>query len=136
MQQLIFAGTAANPRRIKRFVNTYYVLSRIAELSGAKPYQADAHRLGLVLLLQMRAPDVYAELVRNAELLRDYREACDLPTAQRDDRLSRRKDLRVMFEDAPLRAFLDQTKGIDVNPDLLRRWVLLARGEEAPVAGQ
>ena len=58
MHRLIFAGTAANPRRIKRFVNTYYVLSRISELAGAKPHQADAHRLALVLLLQMRAPDV------------------------------------------------------------------------------
>jgi len=136
MHRLIFAGTAANPRRIKRFVNTYYVLSRIAELSGAKPFQADAHRLALVLLLQMRAPDVYAELVRNAELLRDYREACDLPTQQRDDRLARRNDLRAIFEDSQLRAFLDQTKEVDVNPDLLRRWVLLARGEEEPTAGQ
>ena len=136
MHRLIFAGTSANPRRIKRFVNTYYVLSRIAELSGAKPFQADAHRLALVLLLQMRAPDVYAELVRNAELLRDYREACDLPTQQRDDRLARRNDLRAIFEDSQLRAFLDQTKEVDVNPDLLRRWVLLARGEEEPTAGQ
>jgi hypothetical protein len=40
----------------------------------------------------------------------------------------------VIFEDAPLRAFLDQTKDIDVNPDLLKRWVLLARGEEGAAA--
>jgi hypothetical protein len=137
MHQLIFAGTAANPRRIKRFINTYYVLSRIAELSGTKPLQADAHRLALVLLLQMRAPDVYAELVRNSALLRDYREAGELPTQQRDDRLLRRADLKAIFEDAPLRAFLDQTKGIDVDSAALERWVLLARGEEAAaVLGQ
>jgi hypothetical protein len=43
----------------------------------------------------------------------------------------------LIFEDAPLRAFLDQTKEIDVNPDLLKPWVLLARGEEAvPEPGQ
>jgi hypothetical protein len=132
MHQLIFAGTAANPRRIKRFVNTYYVLARIAELAGTKPLQADAHRLALVLLLQMRAPDVYAELVRSPAMLRDYHEACELPTQQRDDRLARRPDLKTIFEDTPLRSFLDQTKGIDVDPGLLERWVLLARGEEAP----
>jgi len=74
------------------------------------------------------------ELVRNSALLRDYREAGDLPTQQRDDRLSRRADLRAIFEDAPLRAFLDQTKEIDVDPTLLERWVLLARGEEAAPA--
>jgi hypothetical protein len=137
MQQLIFAGTAANPRRIKRFINTYYVLSRIAELAGAKPYKADAHRLALVLLLQMRAPDVYAELVRDAALLHDYRETCELPTQQREDRLERRRELKAIFEDTPLRAFLDQTKEIDVSPDLLKRWVLLARGEEtAEAAGR
>jgi hypothetical protein len=133
MHQLIFTGTAANPRRIKRFINTYFVLERIAELSGTKPGQADAHRLALVLLLQMRAPDVYAELVRNSALLHDYHEAGQLPTQQRDDRLLRRADLRAIFEDASLSAFLDQTKGmIDVAPGLLERWVLLARGEEAP----
>jgi hypothetical protein len=131
MRELIFAGTAGNPRRIKRFINTYYVLARIAELADGKPVQADAHRLALVLLLQTRAPDVYAELVRNPALLRDYREAGELPTQQRDDRLARRDDLRAIFADAPLRAFLDQTKGIDVDPTLLERWVLLARGEEA-----
>jgi hypothetical protein len=138
MHRLIFAGTAANPRRIKRFINTYYVLSRIAELASTKPLGGDAHRLALVLLLQMRAPDVYAELVRNVELLRDYREACDLPAEHRDRTLERRKELKAIFDDAPLRAFLDQTKEIDVNPGLLARWVLLARGAEeaAPPAVQ
>jgi hypothetical protein len=127
MQQLIYAGTAANPRRIKRFINTYYVLSRIAELAGGKPLQDDAHRLALVLLLQMRAPDIYAELVRSPALLRDYREACDLPTKEREDQFERRKEFKAIFEDASLRAFLDQAKGIPVDPGYLERWVLLAR---------
>jgi KAP family P-loop domain len=131
MHQLIFTGTAANPRRIKRFVNTYYVLARVAELAGGKPQPGDEHRLALVLLLQMRAPDVYAELVRSPALLRDYHEASELPTQQRDDRLSRRADLRAIFDDASLRSFLDQTKGINLDPALVERCVLLARGEEA-----
>jgi hypothetical protein len=107
MHQLIYAGTAANPRRIKRFINTYYVLSRIAELASTKPVGDDAHRLALVLLLQMRAPDAYAELVRNTALLRDYRKTSDQPAQQRDNTLERRKELKAMFEDASLRTFLD-----------------------------
>jgi hypothetical protein len=131
MHRLIFAGTAANPRRIKRFINSYYVLARIAELAGTRLSPDEARRLALVLLLQMRAPEVYAELVRNSELLRDYRAACDMTTQRRDDELGRRPDLRAIFEDAALRGFLDQAKEVDVGPGALERWVLLARGEEA-----
>jgi hypothetical protein len=67
----------------------------------------EARRLALVLLLQMRGPEVYGELVRNSELLRDY--------------------LRAISGNAALRGFLDQAKG----PGALERRASLARGEEA-----
>jgi hypothetical protein len=130
MRQLVFAGTAANPRRIKRFINSYHVLSLIAELAGSKPMGDDARRLALVLLLQMRVPEVYDELVRNPRLLQEYRETEQLGGKERDERLAKRADLNRIFENATLRSFLDQAKAIAVDNPQLERWVLLSRGGE------
>ena len=58
-------------------------------------------------------------------------ETCEMGIKERDDRLARRADLRLIFEDPSLHAFLQQTKAIDVDPKELARWVLLARGEES-----
>jgi hypothetical protein len=130
MRALVFAGTAANPRRIKRFINTYYVLSRVAEIvDNIRPSLGDAHRLALILLLQMRAPAVYSELARNPRLLEDYRETFNLALQQRDERLARRADLRLIFDDPALRAFLEYAKQVDVSASSLEKWVLLARGD-------
>jgi KAP family P-loop domain len=136
MRQLVFTGTAANPRRIKRFINTYYVLSLIAELAGAKPTGDDAHRLALVLLLQMRWPEIYDELVRNPRLLQEYRETEQLGGKERDERLAKRSDLNQIFEDATLRGFLDQAKAIPVDGANLERWVLLSRGGDEAARAQ
>jgi hypothetical protein len=64
-----------------------------------------------------------------------YRKTCHLPPRQRDDRLKRRDKLKIIFKDAPLRNSLDQTKDIDVDPDLLKRSVLLAPRRGSPVGG-
>jgi hypothetical protein len=136
MRQLVFTGTAANPRRIKRFINTYYVLSRMAELAGGKPMGGDGHRLALVLLLQMRAPEIYAELVRNPRLLQEYRETEQLGGKERDERLAKRPDLNQIFEDATLRGFLDQAKAIAVDGANLEHWVLLSRGGDEAARAQ
>jgi hypothetical protein len=138
MRKLVFSGTAANPRRIKRFINTFYVLSRMAGMTGVSPVGADAHRLALVLLMQMRAPDVYAELTRTPQLLSDYRETCEMGIERRDERLARRADLRLIFNDPLLHAFLqtDEARNINVTSSELERWVLLASGDEAVASSE
>jgi hypothetical protein len=67
--KLILVGTDGNIRKVKRFINCFYILKL---LSGIKPEDDVRHGiLGKILLLQMRFPNFYKKLNRDNELLSD-----------------------------------------------------------------
>jgi hypothetical protein len=129
MRHLVFAGTDSNPRRIKRFINTYYVLFQMSERAGS-PVLSHSHQLAIVLLTQMRFPEIYDDMIREPGLIDSFQKALDLNVDQRDDLFRRRDNLRRMFEDAAARRFFEATKGIDCSRTALEPWVLLARGAD------
>jgi hypothetical protein len=133
MRRLILSGTALNPRRIKRFINTYSVLSHISERANT-PVAPHSHQLAMVLLTQMRFPEIYDEMVREPGLIDDFLKALDLNVDKRDDLFGRRDNLRRIFEDAAARRFFEAAKGIDCSREALEPWVLLARGVDAVTA--
>jgi hypothetical protein len=130
MRRLILSGTASNPRRIKRFINTYNVLSRISERAGT-PVTSHSHQLAIVLLVQMQFPDIYDEMIREPGLIGAFHAALDLSVDRRDDEFRRHDTLRRMFEDPAARRFFEAAKGIDCSRAALQPWVLLARGVDA-----
>ena len=64
---LIMAGTAGNIRKVKRFINCFYILK---SFSGIADDNWNRHEvLGKVLLIQMCFPQFYKRLKNNSELL-------------------------------------------------------------------
>jgi hypothetical protein len=133
MRRLIFVGTDFNPRRIKRFINTYYVLSEISERAGS-PVGDNSHQLAMVVLVQMRFPDVYDDMVREPELIQEFHKALDLNDDQRKDVFERRANLRRIFDDVAARRFFEEARTVDCSRGAMERWVLLARGMDVLTA--
>jgi hypothetical protein len=133
MRRLIFVGTESNPRRIKRFINSYYVLSQISELAGT-PVRPQSHQLAIVLLAQMRFPEIYDDMIREPGLIEEFNKALALNVEQRDELFRRRNDLRRIFDDVHARRFFEATKEIDCSRATLERWLLLARGVDTAKA--
>jgi hypothetical protein len=130
MRRLIFLGTESNPRRIKRFINTYFVLVQMSERAGTS-VSASFQQLAVVLLIQMRFPDHYDELVRDAGMITAFHQALTLNVDQRDETFRRHENLRRIYDDPMARRFFEATRDIDCSKTALERWVLLARGLDA-----
>jgi hypothetical protein len=65
--KLILAGIDGNIRKLKRFVNCFYLLKKVSNIGD---HEWERHEtLGKVLLIQMRFPALYNELIRNHNLL-------------------------------------------------------------------
>jgi hypothetical protein len=127
MSRLILIGTDSNPRRIKRFINTYHVLTQMSERAGT-PLNAYSHQLTVVLLAQMRFPEIYDELLREPGLITEFHDALAQNVEQRDEIFRRREPLRRIYEEPVARRFFEATKEIDCSRTAMERWVLLARG--------
>ncbi len=127
MSHVIFIGTDSNPRRIKRFINTYHVLAQMSARAGT-PLHANSQQLGIVLLVQMRFPEIYDEMLREPGLITDFHDALNHNVDQRDEIFRRREHLGRMYEDLVARRFFEATKGIDCSRAAMEPWVLLARG--------
>ena len=81
IRTLIVEGTACNPRRIKRFLNTFWVLWQIAgELS-----REERQHLAKILLLQMRFPKLYYALAQDLDLISKLTQITGARSEERED---------------------------------------------------
>lgn len=122
MRTLVRSATGGNPRRVKRFMNLFWVLAHI----GGDLAEADQLRLGKVLMIQLRFPQLFRRLARDLTLAQSLSDAVisgpvalaartrDAPPAERE-----------LLENADLVRFLQETSAISVKDSEIRRWVLL-----------
>lgn len=134
MHNLIVEGTKSNPRRIKRFANTFWVLAKIDVYSnngqGEMLDDFKQQHLAKILLIQMRFPKFYYALVENQKLVGDIVEASKASTE--DDRnriLDRAKELRDFYKDVELKRFLEKTQDIPCHYRDIHPWIILTKGQ-------
>jgi hypothetical protein len=100
------AGANRNPRHIKQFINAYMMASAVTD----ELTEDEQLSLAKVVMILLRFPEFYRELQEDSKLL----ERIDGDAAAFEAEPSATE---------PLRRFLDETKGIDIRPRLIRRWI-------------
>jgi len=129
--EMLLYGTQANPRRIKRFINTFYVLAEMQRAAGKEMSdQGDVQRLALTLLTQTHFRAVYEHLVDEPGILARYHDLMQRPASEREDEIARSHALRAIYEDRFARRFFEFARDTDCSAEKMREWVLLARGGE------
>jgi iron(II)-dependent oxidoreductase len=155
----VFAeGLGDNPRQVKRNVNVYLMLARLAE---ERKLQAHIHliRLAKVVVIQAVAPDLYLLLKDQPGLLRDIEQYYRVETSPKVDSLteegatSRQRApadqsqvrlaedlLRLVLQTPAVRRILTmhppelaQANFHDLGPSQLQVYFTLARSAEAPL---
>jgi KAP family P-loop domain len=118
--RLIQVGMDRNPRRIKRFANTFAVaLSKWPEATIDEKLV-----LAKVLIIQMKFSDFYRELTAAPGLLARLQNGDDA-TAWAD------ADIEHLYNDRELRHFLFQTQDISAPGAAVTRWIRVAQTGEA-----
>jgi len=109
---LTIRGNEFNPRKLKRFLNTYEMrtsLSRLLELELESEY------LVKFLLLQTRFADFYRDLEDNPDLLEQINELVSLNEAERKEKLEKMKQLKKYDIDS-IFDFFEEVPFVDVDP--------------------
>ena len=128
LRTLIVQGTECNPRRIKRFINTFWVLTEIA--GGLTDEQRRI--LAKVLFIQMRFPALYYALVEDlgvaARLTNAWSRSrhvsetiyqCVVPLL-----------FKLFFADSELMSFLrEKTRDIPCEAEKIEPCVMLTKGQ-------
>lgn len=132
MARLVRYGMSRNPRRVKRFANSFMIASRIAEEVSSESQLI----LAKVLVLQMSFPGFYRELFRDPGLIKKV--------STPDKAVWEREGIGHLYEDMSLRRFLEHTRRIRSEAAQVRRWIRLAQAhpdvddldhDEAPTRG-
>jgi Cdc6-like AAA superfamily ATPase len=130
--ELIKEGTKLNPRRVKRFINTFWVLVEIAKRElpeGSYLSSLDRKHLAKILLIQMRFPILYYGLLENLNLVSDFIDTTQKTSEERDSILAKSLMLKRMYEDVELRRFLEKTRSISCHSQEISKWVFLTKGQ-------
>lgn len=126
LRELIVQGTECNPRRIKRFINTFWVLTEVA--GGLTPEQR--RLLAKVLFIQMRFPALYYALVEDLGLAVRLTNAWSRPPRERDNFINASPDpIKLFFADTELMSFLEKTRDIPCEADQIEACVMLTKGQ-------
>lgn len=132
MRTLIIEGTHCNPRRIKQFINSLYVLSEINQVRELE----DLRTLAKVLLVQISFPELYNALLQDLNIMNFLTQVLlESDSKQREEKLAFGSTIaRDLFNNPPLRAFLEKTKAIRCDENSIAPWVLLTQGSIPSVA--
>ncbi|WP_299410592.1 P-loop NTPase fold protein [uncultured Roseobacter sp.] len=126
IQKLITLGTRSNPRRIKRFINTFHVVERVEERSGRSLTPDDVRRLSLVLLTQIRFPKIYDFLFDNPNLVSDFTELRRTP-GDINSKIEKRRDLAEIFLNDSAIEFFDAVGNVDCSEGLMSHWLRISQ---------
>ena len=126
LRTLIVEGTECNPRRIKRFINTFWVLSEIAGGLTAEQRRI----LAKVLFIQMRFPALYYALVEDLSLAARLTNAWSRPPRERDDFINASPaPVKLFFADTELMSFLEKTRDSPCEAEKIEACVMLTKGQ-------
>ncbi len=124
-KQMIVEATLNNPRRLKRYLNTLLVLEALA---GAL---RNEQRLVLskILLIQMRFPTLYYELLRNEDIAQKITDILALGALAQKAEVEQSTDtIKALYADQSLRKFLDRTRNIPCSAGDINPWIQLTHG--------
>jgi energy-coupling factor transporter ATP-binding protein EcfA2 len=122
---MIAEATSNNPRRLKRYVNTLLVLEA---LTGALDLQQRLI-LSKILLIQMRFPDLYYELLRDEDVAYRLSKILSLKPLEQEAQVAQGSEvLRRLYQDQILGRFLVKTQEIPCTASDIRPWVELTHG--------
>ena len=116
---LIQEATRSNPRRIKRFLNSLLVLWKMYD----KPDRDEAKRLALILLLQLRWPDVFDLLAKDLSIVEDYLAIKNKEQEAIDSFVLKKPYFEKILRDRELRRFLDRARFFNCEERLLEKWI-------------
>jgi KAP family P-loop domain len=126
LRTLIVQGTECNPRRMKRFVNTFWVLTEIASDLTLEQRRL----LAKVLFFQMRFPVLYYALVEDWGLVDRLIRGWSLPPRDRDNFINSSSDAaKLFFADTELMRFLEETRDITCEAEKIEPLVMLTKGQ-------
>ena len=122
---LIVEATLNNPRRLKRYLNTLLVLEALAGPLDAQQRLV----LSKVLLIQMRFPALYYELLRDEDIAQSLSDILALKKLEQEAEVERRSDVvKSLYADQSLRQFLDRTRNIPCSAAVIKPWIQLTHG--------
>lgn len=125
MRNLIIEGTQCNPRRIKRFLNSFYVISKMNKVEE----KAKLRSLAKVLLVQMSFPELYNFLLLDLSLMKFLTDLYLSPGQEKNKLMSSwSENVKRLYHDSKLKRFLVKTKDIPCNAESISPWVLLTKG--------
>jgi hypothetical protein len=118
---IIITGTGGNLRKIKRFINNFYLLKL---LSGLSPKDWIGHGLlAKILILQMRYPKLYRKINRSPQVLGAITAAI---VENRKIDLGKYCEMNNDDSIANLSRFLKKTTGIEDLPDRIKQFITLS----------
>lgn len=125
LNDLVQMATSGNPRRLKRFHNSFLVAGAIAVAPGETLNSDDKLRLGVTLLLDLAFPAAFHGLQADPGFI----EAFHSHTQHRADKDPDDAMLKAVWIDQTARAFLTKaisTAGFDWAAPAMTRWLRLA----------
>jgi len=118
---IIITGTGGNLRKIKRFINNFYLLKL---LSGLSPKDWIGHGLlAKILILQMRYPKLYRRINRSPSILKTI--SADILAKKKID-LKEYCEVNSDDSVANLSRFLAQTTKIEDLPERIKNFITLS----------
>jgi predicted KAP-like P-loop ATPase len=125
VQLMIVEATGCNPRRMKRFANTLSIL----ETLNGKLDLASKRKLAKILLIQMRFPDLYFELLKDPGTLAKLVTTQNLAEIKRKEELEKAdKSFVALYSNTDLWRFLKSTKDIGLTDREVERWLEVTKG--------
>ena len=127
--KMLLHATESNPRRIKRFINTFYVLSEMHMASDKALELDDRRRLALVLLMQMHFREAFGILEADPGIVQRWNSLGNMSGPDKEIRVKESETLKSIDADKRLRKFFGIVEDLDCSSDMMLEWVLLTRGE-------
>jgi predicted KAP-like P-loop ATPase len=126
IRTMIVQGVEGNPRRVKRFINTLWMLTAIA----GNPTIGQIRLLAKVLLIQMRFPTLYDALVEDLNLVDRLTRVLRLPPPEREPAIKESFEPdKTFLNDIDLRRFLEETADIRCEARRIEPYVKLTKGQ-------
>ena len=132
METLIVEGTNCNPRRLKQFINSLYVLSKVNEVQDTEKIKT----LAKVLMVQICFPELYNALLQDLNIMNFLTQVLlESDSRQRQEKLAfGSQTAKDLYENQGLKNFLEKTKAIRCDEGAISQWVLLTQGSTSSAA--
>ncbi|MEM9148450.1 MAG: P-loop NTPase fold protein [Pseudomonadota bacterium] len=131
MTGMIFAATEKNPRRIKRFINTFYVLTEMQRVAGRTLEREDTIRLALALLTQLHFREIFQIMERSHGIVQRWNENDTKPSRrERENAIAESPDLQAVDDVLRAKDLFAQVRDIDCSDTAMKPWITLTRGDD------